>query len=56
VKGYLQGYVGIDDFSMSPECFGLGKQRIIVIYVSFFYLSLLRGRELLERVRQYLIS
>ena len=31
VKGYNSGYMGVDDFSMSPECFGLGKLRIVGI-------------------------
>jgi hypothetical protein len=31
VKGYTPGYMGVDDFSMSPECFGLGKLRIVLI-------------------------
>jgi hypothetical protein len=24
VKGYKPGYLSLDDFSMSPECFGFG--------------------------------
>jgi hypothetical protein len=31
VKGYSPGYMSVDDFSMSPECFGLGKLRIVLI-------------------------
>lgn len=30
VKGYKWGYMSLDDLSMSPECFGLGKLRYIV--------------------------
>jgi len=30
-KGYKPGFVTVDDFSMSPECFGFGKLRSIVI-------------------------
>jgi hypothetical protein len=31
VKAYHQGYMCLDDFSMSPECFGFGKLRIAII-------------------------
>jgi hypothetical protein len=29
-KGFKPGFMTVDDFSMSPECFGFGKLRIIV--------------------------
>jgi hypothetical protein len=30
-KSYKPGFMAVDDLSMSPECFGFGKLRIIVI-------------------------
>jgi hypothetical protein len=31
MKGYGPGHMSVDDFSMSPECFGFGKLRIAII-------------------------
>jgi hypothetical protein len=31
-KGYKPGFMTLDDFSMSPECFGFGKLRIVLIF------------------------
>jgi len=30
-KGYKPGFMTLDDISMSPECFGFGKLKSIVI-------------------------
>jgi hypothetical protein len=30
LKGYKPGFMTVDDLSMSPECFGFGKLRIVI--------------------------
>lgn len=51
VKGITPGYVGLDDFSMSPECFGFGKLKRGIIFGNSYlwqYFSLLWERSFLS--------